>query len=151
MRAGYVLTVLFLRLWLLVAFLIAVYSLSDFAFRRPHSFRVLLHRLALCVVWPLALASAKGRDVLWGGLKRPKGLEQLNPTAGPSGWDFSHAACPDCGSRYFHPGPRGEAARNIKCAGCGAKFWYAPPLPPRRIHDDDKLYNLGVREELERL
>jgi hypothetical protein len=74
MRAAYTLTVLFLRLWLLVAFLIAVYSLSDFVFRRPHGYRVLLHRLALCVVWPLALASAKGRDVLRGGLARPKGL-----------------------------------------------------------------------------
>jgi hypothetical protein len=143
MRAGYILTVLFLRLWLLGAFLIA--------FRRPRSVRVLLQRLALCVVWPLALASARGRDVLRGRLGRPKGVEQLNPVATPSGWDFSRAACPDCDSRYFHPGPGGEGARKIKCAGCGAQFWYAPPRPPRRIHDEDKLYDLTVRQELERL
>lgn len=38
-------------------------ALSDLAFSRD--FKKLPHRLALCVVWPLALLSARGRAALW--------------------------------------------------------------------------------------
>lgn len=69
MQAAYELTVLFLRLWLLGTVILAVISLSDFVFRRPHGPGLLLRRLAMCVVWPLALASSRGRAALWGRLK----------------------------------------------------------------------------------
>lgn len=57
-------------------------------------------------------------------------------------------ACPACGSKEFHPGPRGGSARNIKCAGCGQKYWYRPPFPPERIDNDDACYDLTVRQQL---
>jgi len=69
MRAAYELTVLFLRLWLVGILVIAVVALSDFVFRRPHSLRALGLRLAICAIWPLALASAPGRKALFGRLK----------------------------------------------------------------------------------
>jgi hypothetical protein len=68
-KAAYELTVLFLRLWLLGAILMVVISLSDFVFRRPHGVRLLLRRLVLSAVWPLALASSQGRAALFGRLK----------------------------------------------------------------------------------
>jgi len=68
-KAAYELTVLFLRLWLLGAVILAVISLSDFVFRRPHGAALLLRRLAMCVVWPLALMSSQGRAALRGRLK----------------------------------------------------------------------------------
>jgi hypothetical protein len=68
-KAAYELTVLFLRVWLLGAALLAVISLSDFVFRRPHGVRLLLFRLAMSAVWPLALASSQGRAALFGRLK----------------------------------------------------------------------------------
>jgi hypothetical protein len=68
-KAAYELTVLFLRLWLLGAILMAVFSLSDFVFRRPHGVRLLLRRLVMSAVWPLALASSQGRAALFGRLK----------------------------------------------------------------------------------
>jgi len=68
-KAAYELTVLFLRLWLLGAVVLAVISLSDFVFRRPHGAALLPRRLAMCVVWPLALMSSQGRAALRGRLK----------------------------------------------------------------------------------
>jgi len=68
-KAAYELTVLFLRLWLLGAVILAIVSLSDFVFRRPHGPGLLLRRLTMCLVWPLALASSHGRAALWGRLK----------------------------------------------------------------------------------
>jgi hypothetical protein len=68
-KAAYELTVLFLRLWLLGAILMAVFSLSDFVFRRPHGVKLLLRRLVMSAVWPLALASSQGRAALFGRLK----------------------------------------------------------------------------------
>jgi len=69
MKAAYELTVVFLRLWLIGAILVALVSLSDFAFRRPHGVRLLLRRLVMSVIWPLALASSQGRAALLGRLK----------------------------------------------------------------------------------
>jgi hypothetical protein len=68
-KTAYELTVLFLRLWLLGAAVLAVISLSDFVFRRPHGPGLLLRRLGMCVVWPLALASSQGRAALRGRLR----------------------------------------------------------------------------------
>jgi hypothetical protein len=68
-KAAYELTVLFLRLWLLGAIVLAVFSLSDFVFRRPHAPPLLVRRLVMSVIWPLALASSQGRAVLRGRLK----------------------------------------------------------------------------------
>lgn len=69
MKAAYELTVLFLRLWLLGAILMTIVSLSDFVFRRPHGARLLVRRLVMSAVWPLALASSQGRAALFGKLK----------------------------------------------------------------------------------
>ena len=69
MNAAYELTVLFLRLWLLGAVILAVISLSDFVFRRPHGPGLLVRRLGMCLVWPLALMSSQGRAALRGRLK----------------------------------------------------------------------------------
>lgn len=78
-------------------------------------------------------------------------LERLNPKPRDGGhwWDFSKACCPDCGSRFFHPGPSGGAAHLIKCAGCGSKFWYGPPFTPKRLENDDSVYRLNVKRTLE--
>jgi hypothetical protein len=58
-------------------------------------------------------------------------------------------ACPLCGCKDFHPGPRGGAARNIKCSDCGAKFWYSPPFQPHPIYGQpDEVYDMSVRERL---
>lgn len=59
-------------------------------------------------------------------------------------------ACPACGCKDFHPGPRGGSARNIMCAECGGKYWYCPPLPPERIYNDVACYDLTTRQRLPR-
>lgn len=69
MKAAYELTVLFLRLWLLGAVIMAVFSVSDFLFRRPHAPQLLVRRVAMSLIWPLALASSQGRAALRGRLK----------------------------------------------------------------------------------
>ena len=69
MKAAYELTVLFLRVWSVGIIVIAVVSASDFLFRRPHSAKLLARRIALSLVWPLALASSQGRAALFGRLR----------------------------------------------------------------------------------
>jgi hypothetical protein len=69
MKAAYELTVLFLRLWLMGAIIIAFVSVSAFVFRRPHGVKLLLLRLAMSIVWPLALLSSQGRAALFGKFK----------------------------------------------------------------------------------
>jgi len=66
MRPVWEFTTIALRLWLCGLLVATLVSLSDFVFRRPHGFRLLLKRLAMGVVWPLALASSEGRRVLLG-------------------------------------------------------------------------------------
>ena len=66
MRAAWELTTIALRLWLFGLIVVTVISLSDFLFRRPHGFDLLLKRLATGIVWPLALVSSAGRRVLFG-------------------------------------------------------------------------------------
>ncbi len=66
MRSVYELTTLALRLWLIGCIIVSVVSLSDFVFRRPHGVAALLRRLAMGLVWPLALVSGAGRRVLLG-------------------------------------------------------------------------------------
>lgn len=63
--------------------------------------------------------------------------------------EFKDDACPDCGSVWFNPGPRGGMAHNIRCALCGAKFWYSPPFTPMRLTDsEDKYYDLNTVSRL---
>jgi hypothetical protein len=69
MRAAYELTVWFLRLWLAGFVVIVIVAVSDFVFRRPHGLRLLWRRLALSVIWPLAIASSQGRAALFGRFK----------------------------------------------------------------------------------
>lgn len=69
MRAAWELTTIVLRLWLFGLILVSIVSLSDFLFRRPHGFDLLLKRLAMGLIWPLALSSAAGRRVLFGKFK----------------------------------------------------------------------------------
>lgn len=66
MGAAWELTTIVLRLWLLGLIVVTVISLSDFIFRRPHGIDLLLRRLAMGIVWPLALVSSAGRRVLLG-------------------------------------------------------------------------------------
>ena len=66
MTAVWEYTTIALRLWLFGLLLVTVMSLSDFMFRRPHGFGLLLKRLGVGVVWPLALASSEGRRALLG-------------------------------------------------------------------------------------
>jgi hypothetical protein len=49
-----------------------------------------------------------------------------------------------CGSKHFHPGPRGGAAHNVMCAMCGSKFWYCPPFPSELIDNEDKVYSRSL-------
>jgi hypothetical protein len=66
MRPAWELTTIALRLWLFGLLVVTVVSLSDFVFRRPHGLKLLLRRLALGLVWPLALVSGEGRRALFG-------------------------------------------------------------------------------------
>jgi hypothetical protein len=52
-----------LMAWSLGALGFLLVALSDLAFSRR--FAKFPRRLALCVIWPLALFSARGRAVLW--------------------------------------------------------------------------------------
>lgn len=60
---------------------------------------------------------------------------------------LSHARCPDCGGKLFHPGPEGGMSINIKCAetSCGSKFNWCPPFLPQRISNDDMFYQNPAR------
>ena len=69
MTTAWELTTLALRLWLFGFLVACVVSLSDFVFRRPHGLRRLLSRLALGLIWPLALVSSEGRRTLFGNFR----------------------------------------------------------------------------------
>jgi hypothetical protein len=66
MTPAWEVTTIALRVWLFGLLVVSFVSLSDFVFRRPHSVRVLLKRLATGLIWPLALASSEGRNALLG-------------------------------------------------------------------------------------
>lgn len=70
MTPAWVLTTIFLRVWLAGLLVLGFLSLSDFVFRRPHRISLLGKRLAMSLVWPLAIVSAAGRRALlasfWG-------------------------------------------------------------------------------------
>jgi hypothetical protein len=66
MRASWELTTIALRLWLFGLLVVSVISLSDFVFRRPHGPALLMKRLGVGLVWPLALLSSAGRRALLG-------------------------------------------------------------------------------------
>ena len=69
MMTAWEVTTLVLRLWLFGFLVASIVSLSDFVFRRPHGFAVLLRRLALGLIWPFALASSSGRRALLGNFR----------------------------------------------------------------------------------
>jgi len=66
MKTAWELTTIALRVWLFGLLLISFVSLSDFLFRRPHGVDLLGKRLAMGLLWPLALLSSAGRRVLFG-------------------------------------------------------------------------------------
>ncbi len=66
MGAAWEITTVVLRLWVLGLIVVSVISISDFIFRRPHGFALLLKRLAVGLIWPLALVSSAGRRALMG-------------------------------------------------------------------------------------
>ncbi len=66
MRPVWEITTIVLRIWVAGLLLVTLISVSDFVFRRPHRPGVLLKRLGLGILWPLALVSAQGRNVLFG-------------------------------------------------------------------------------------
>ena len=65
-RTAWELTTIVLRLWLFGLIVVSLVSLSDFIFRRPHGLGLLAKRLAMGLIWPLALVSTAGRRVLFG-------------------------------------------------------------------------------------
>jgi hypothetical protein len=69
MRTAWELTTIVLRLWLFGLIVVTIISLSDFVFRRPHGLDLLLRRLAVGLVWPLALVTSAGRRVLFGNFR----------------------------------------------------------------------------------
>jgi hypothetical protein len=81
MIVTYVLTVMFLRVWLVGLAIFALVSVSDFLFRLPHSVGRLGGRLALAMLWPLALASSAGRQALLGafgfGARKPARFQKM--------------------------------------------------------------------------
>ncbi len=66
MRPVWEITTIVLRIWVAGFLLATLISVSDFLFRKPHRAQVLLKRLALGLLWPLALVSAQGRNALFG-------------------------------------------------------------------------------------
>jgi hypothetical protein len=66
MRPVWEITTIVLRIWVAGFLLMTLISVSDFAFRRPHRAGILLKRLGLGAVWPLALVSSQGRHALFG-------------------------------------------------------------------------------------
>lgn len=69
MKAAWELTTIALRVWLFGSLVVSFISISDFVFRRPHTVVVLLRRLGVGMLWPLALITAGGRGVLLGKFK----------------------------------------------------------------------------------
>ncbi len=66
MGAAWEITTVVLRLWLFGLIVVSIISLSDFVFRRPHGLGLLVKRLAVGLIWPLALVSSAGRRALTG-------------------------------------------------------------------------------------
>lgn len=65
MKAGYELTAIFLRVWLLGFIVVVIASISDVAFRRPRSFSRFWHQIWFGFIWPLAILSDKGRRLFF--------------------------------------------------------------------------------------
>jgi hypothetical protein len=77
MVPAWVVTTIFLRIWLVGLMLFLLLSFSDFVFRRPHSLATLGRRIATGLVWPLALASAAGRHALFASFLSSPGPRPL--------------------------------------------------------------------------
>lgn len=68
MKAAYVLSMLFLRLWLVGFFLFSLWAVSECVFGN-HSFKQFFKRMQFVFIWPLAAFSRSGRQYLLGKLK----------------------------------------------------------------------------------
>lgn len=69
MRTAWELTTIALRLGLFGLIVVTIIWLSDSIFRRSHGLDLLLRRLAMGLVWPLALVTGAGRRVLFGNFR----------------------------------------------------------------------------------
>lgn len=58
-------TTIFLRIWLIGLMLLVLLSVSDFVFRKPHRFGLLARRIVTSLVWPLAVVTPAGRQALF--------------------------------------------------------------------------------------
>lgn len=56
-------------LYIAVAFVLMLMSFSDYVFYKDASTRLLLRRLVLCLIWPFAAMSRRGRRVLFSAAK----------------------------------------------------------------------------------
>jgi hypothetical protein len=65
MMPVWMVTTIFLRIWLIGLMLVILLSLSDFVFRKPHRLGLLGKRLATGLVWPLAAVTPAGRQALF--------------------------------------------------------------------------------------
>jgi hypothetical protein len=72
-------TTVFLRIWLIGLMLVALLSLSDFVFRKPHRLGVLAKRVMTALVWPLALVTPAGRHALFTSFKTSSDGRSLTP------------------------------------------------------------------------
>lgn len=73
MMPVWMVTTIFLRIWLFGLMAVIVLSLSDFVFRRPHRLGLLTTRLGIGLLWPLALVTPAGRQALIATIRRPTG------------------------------------------------------------------------------
>jgi hypothetical protein len=73
----WVVTTIFLRIWLIGLMAVIVLSVSDFVFRRPHHLGMLVKRVATGLVWPLALVTPAGRHALVTSFRTPRSSRSL--------------------------------------------------------------------------
>jgi hypothetical protein len=73
----WVVTTIFLRIWLVGLMLVLLLSLSDFVFRKPHHLGMLGKRIVTGLIWPLAIVTPAGWHALITSFMSP---QQCNNT-----------------------------------------------------------------------
>ena len=79
MMPVWMVTTIFLRVWLIGLMLVGILSLSDFVFRKPHRLGLLAKRIATGLVWPLALVTSAGRQALFASARSTSPGRSLTP------------------------------------------------------------------------
>ena len=79
MMPVWMVTTIFLRIWLIGLMLMFVLSLSDFVFRKPHRLGLLAKRIVTGLVWPLAVITPAGRQALFASVRSTSPGRSLTP------------------------------------------------------------------------